>query len=166
MTQTKASRISEDARLNDIEFRIDAEWKIIANPVLSKDSGISRQVPGKEFYLTMPYRVDTSAEGQDCLARSFGRMSFDTAFSTATEGNTNKKMTREKAIKYAERYLGVEGYLSSDQICGCTAFISSVELRMYEAPQPTLDGKLPLNAFEVKGYVIRPLNISDYGWIF
>lgn len=141
------TEISKDYRLNDIVLSLQEE-------VLALDCQSGKQLIIQDFRFSAPYRVGEKA----LLARPEefgGRVFFDAGFATGTE-----IMPQNRLENYTTQYLQGHGILKDvgkeeDKDSHARVEFLQVTTAIYDTPQPSLDGGLPLNAFEVKGRLTR-----------
>lgn len=144
------TEISKDYRLNDIVLELQ-------EGVPALDSITGEKIPGaviQDFLFSAPYRVGEQA----LLARPEefgGRVFFDAGFAEGTE-----IMSQDRAEHYTTRYLRDQEILKDigkeeDKDPYARVEFLGIVTAIYDTLQPSLDGGLPLNAFEVKGRLTR-----------
>lgn len=143
---TAELKISEDRRLNDVVLEM-------LEKVAVRDIDTGREIPGltkQGFLLSAPYRI---REKEELLARTtgFGRAIFDPGFSDGLG-----LMTTERVISYACRFISYTcGFTSGGLSNNVSLDFMEVKTAIYKQPKLSLEGGLPLNAFEVRGVIYR-----------
>ncbi len=152
---TPQTEISKDYRLNDVVLKLQEEAPVLDRRTGEEIFGVVTQ----DFSFSASYRVGEQA----LLARpeEFGGLVlFDAGFAEGTE-----TMSQERAEHYTTQYLRWHEILKDvgeekDKDPNARVEYLQVTTAVYDTPQPSLDGFLPLNAFEVKGRLTKTASTS------
>lgn len=141
--------ISKDPRLNDIVLEL--QEGIPALDGYTGEEGSGTKVIINPFTFSAPYRVGKSIylARIDSLNLSFFTEGMAKFGETAA---TNGSWVKYYTTKYIKS-MGVVTNLSID--FHSRIDFQEINIAIYDTPQPSLDGGLPLNAFEVKGRLTR-----------
>jgi len=133
-------QISTDPVLNDNVLTLEKE-----TPVTGEQSKEMKHVSMRHFTLTCPYRVRDSGI---YLAKPWGLLFFETGIP--------RPITKDRVKSYVTSYFRF--FNPAGTISQVTTPEEDIRETLYEQPQPALDNREPLNAFEAKGilYILKP----------